>query len=96
MQFIRLSGNAPARSQGIDRHSLARSTPPPKPRKEDVRLFVLFLDDYHVDKAPQVMIPLRRTLKAFVDKLGPYDLDRGHGSADAAHAISSSRAIAIA
>ena len=39
-----------------------------------MRLFVLFLDDYHVDKAPQIMIPLRRTLRAFVEKLGPYDL----------------------
>ena len=42
--------------------------------RDDVRLFVLFLDDYHVDKHPQIMVPLRRTLKAFVDKLGPYDL----------------------
>jgi VWFA-related protein len=73
VQFVRLSGTPPAnlresiaiRSQ---EHAAAEAA------KEDVRLFVLFLDDYHVDKAPQVMIPLRRTLKAFVDKLGPYDL----------------------
>ena len=39
-----------------------------------MRLFVLFLDDYHVDKSPTIMIPLQRTLRAFVEKLGPYDL----------------------
>jgi VWFA-related protein len=73
VQFVQLSGSPPAdlkesiaiRSQD---HATAEAA------KEDVRLFVLFLDDYHVDKAPQVMIPLRRTLKAFIDKLGPYDL----------------------
>ena len=35
---------------------------------------MIFLDDYHVDKAPQIMLPLRRALEAFVKQLGPFDL----------------------
>ena len=72
-QFIQLSGNPP---EGLQESIEIRSPEHAavEAAKDDVRLFVLFLDDYHVDKAPQVMIPLRRTLKAFIDKLGPYDL----------------------
>ena len=73
VQFIRLNGTTPP----TQRESIVIRSPAhaaAEAAKEDVRLFVLFLDDYHVDKAPQVMIPLRRTLKAFVDKIGPYDL----------------------
>jgi VWFA-related protein len=72
-QFVRLSGNPPeGMRESIDIRSPEHAAV--EAAKEDVRLFVLFLDDYHVDKSPQVMIPLRRTLKAFIDKLGPYDL----------------------
>lgn len=42
--------------------------------KEDVRLFALFLDDYHIDRYPTVMVPLRRALEAFVEQLQPTDL----------------------
>jgi VWFA-related protein len=73
VQFVRLSGETPSEL----RESTAIRSPEHaavEAAREDVRLFVLFLDDYHVDKAPQVMIPLRRTLKAFVDLLKPYDL----------------------
>ncbi|MDH4065522.1 MAG: VWA domain-containing protein, partial [Acidobacteriota bacterium] len=42
--------------------------------KDDVRLFALFLDDYHIDKYPTVMIPLRRALENFVEQLQPTDL----------------------
>ena len=73
VQFVRLSGSTPSdMRESIAIRSAAHANA--EAAKEDVRLFVLFLDDYHVDKAPQVMIPLRRTLKAFVDKIGPYDL----------------------
>lgn len=73
VQFVRLTGDIPAdlkESIGIRSYAHAKV----EAARDDVRLFVLFLDDYHVDKHPQVMIPLRRTLKAFVEKLGPYDL----------------------
>jgi len=72
-QFVRLTGQTPSDlKESIVIRSPEHASV--EAAREDVRLFVLFLDDYHVDKAPQVMIPLRRTLKAFVEKLGPYDL----------------------
>src|SRR5262245_39645336 len=73
VQYVKLNGQPPADlRESIDIRSAEHAAV--EAAREDVRLFVLFLDDYHVDKAPQIMIPLRRTLKAFVDKLGPYDL----------------------
>ena len=73
VQFVKLNGQPPADlKESIDIRSPEHADV--EAAREDVRLFVLFLDDYHVDKSPQIMIPLRRTLKAFVEKLGPYDL----------------------
>lgn len=73
VQFVKLNGQAPANLK----ESIAIRSPEHaavEAAREDVRLFVLFLDDYHVDKSPQIMIPLKRTLRQFVEKLGPYDL----------------------
>src|SRR5687767_7947222 len=42
--------------------------------REDVRLFAIFLDDYHIDKRPDITLPLRETLTKFVRQLGPNDL----------------------
>jgi VWFA-related protein len=73
VQFVRLTGQLP---RDLKESPVIRSAEHAavEAAREDVRVFVLFLDDYHVDKAPTVMIPLKRTLKAFVDQLGPYDL----------------------
>jgi VWFA-related protein len=72
-QFIRLNGAVPEDlKESIEIRSPEHARV--QAARDDVRLFVLFLDDYHVDKAPQIMIPLRRTLRAFIEKLGPYDL----------------------
>jgi VWFA-related protein len=72
-QFIRLDGGVPEDlKESIEIRSPEHARV--QAARDDVRLFVLFLDDYHIDKAPQIMIPLRRTLRAFVEKLGPYDL----------------------
>ena len=73
VQFVKLTGRAPG---DLKESTVIRSAEHAavEAAREDVRLFVLFLDDYHVDKSPTVMIPLKRTLKAFVEKLGPYDL----------------------
>jgi len=73
VQFIKLTGETPSELRESTSIRSAEHAAVEAAR-EDVRLFVLFLDDYHVDKAPQVMVPLRRTLRAFVDKLRPYDL----------------------
>jgi VWFA-related protein len=73
VQFVRLNGQMPPdRQESTAIRSAAHAEV--EAAREDVRVFVLFLDDYHVDKAPAVMIPLRRTLRAFIEKLGPYDL----------------------
>jgi VWFA-related protein len=73
VQFVKLNGQMPPdRAESTDIRSLAHAEV--EAGREDVRVFVLFLDDYHVDKAPTIMIPLRRTLRAFIEKLGPYDL----------------------
>ncbi len=72
-QFIRLNGGVPEDlKESIEIRSPEHARV--QAARDDVRLFVLFLDDYHIDKAPQIIIPLRRTLRAFVEKLGPYDL----------------------
>ena len=72
-QFIRLDGGVPEDlKESIEIRSPDHARV--QAARDDVRLFVLFLDDYHIDKAPQIMVPLRRTLRAFVEKLGPYDL----------------------
>lgn len=42
--------------------------------REDVRLFAIFLDDYHIDKRPEITLPLRDVLTRFVNSLGPNDL----------------------
>ncbi len=42
--------------------------------REDVRLFAIFLDDYHISKRPEITLPLRDALTKFVNQLGPNDL----------------------
>ena len=42
--------------------------------RDDVRLFAVFLDDYHVDKEPQVTFRVRDALEKFVKGFGPNDL----------------------
>ena len=42
--------------------------------REDVRVFAIFLDDYHVSKRPEITLPLREALTKFINELGPNDL----------------------
>ena len=42
--------------------------------REDVRLFGIFLDDYHIDKRPEITLPLREAINSFISQLGPNDL----------------------
>jgi VWFA-related protein len=72
-QFIRLDGQVPpSNKEAIDIRSLEHGRR--EAAREDVRVFVIFLDDYHVDKAPQITIPVRRALEEFVKQLGPFDV----------------------
>jgi VWFA-related protein len=72
-QFVRLTGQrAPGDETSLairsQEHALAEAA------REDVRLFVIFLDDYHIDREPAVTIPLRRGLTAFISRFQPTDL----------------------
>lgn len=72
-QFLRLDGHRPTgdeTSLEIRNQSQAEA----EAAREDVRLFALFLDDYHIDKAPDITLPLRRGLSEFVRNLWPTDL----------------------
>ena len=72
LQFVRLDG-----TRAGDRESLEIRSPEhaaAEAARDDVRLFAIFLDDYHVDKTPHITIPLRKALKHLVDQFGPNDL----------------------
>ena len=42
--------------------------------RDDVRLFAIFLDDYHVDKRPDITLPLREALTKYVNQFKSNDL----------------------
>ena len=73
LQFVRLDGQRPAG----DETSLAirsQEQAEAEAARDDVRVFAVFLDDYHIDKAPQITIPMRQALTLFVNRLWPTDL----------------------
>ena len=72
-QFVKLDGQRPPG----DEDSLEIRSPEhgeAEAAREDVRLFAVFLDEYHVDKEPFIALPLREALIDFVNQLGPSDL----------------------
>jgi VWFA-related protein len=73
LQFIRLNGKRPSGDEsGLEIRSQEHAEA--EAAREDVRLFAIFLDDYHIDKAPSITIPLRAGLSAFINRLWPSDL----------------------
>ena len=43
--------------------------------RDDVRVFAVFMDDYHLGRYPQEMLPLKQALSAFLgEMMGPRDL----------------------
>jgi VWFA-related protein len=73
MKFIRVDGTRQSnRDEPLEirskEHAILEAA------REDVRLFAIFLDDYHIDKRPDITIPLRDTLTRFIKQLGPNDL----------------------
>jgi len=72
-QFVRLSGE---RTSDLDEPLEIRSREHAllEARRDDVRLFAIFLDDYRIDKHPSITLPLREALVKFVEQLGPNDL----------------------
>lgn len=73
IKFIRVDGT---RTSNLDEPLPIRSREHAmlEAAREDVRLFAIFLDDYHISKRPDITLPLRDTLTAFVKQLGPNDL----------------------
>jgi VWFA-related protein len=72
-QFVRLDGQ-PKPDDETSLEIRSRDHSRAEAAREDVRLFVIFLDDYHIDRTPEVTIPLRRALTTFIAKLQPTDL----------------------
>lgn len=73
VQFIRLDGQRKVDTgEALDIRGLSQALV--EAAKEDVRLFAIFLDDYHIDRHPSITIPLREALKGFVEQLQPTDL----------------------
>jgi VWFA-related protein len=72
-QFVRLTG---ARTSDLNDPPQIRSQAHAamEAAREDVRLFAIFLDDYHIDKEPTITLTLRKNLEEFVAALGPNDL----------------------
>jgi len=73
LRFVRLDGS---RTDNFEESLQIRSPEHAavEAARDDVRVFAIFLDDYHVDKTPHVTIPLRQTLKHLVEQFGPNDL----------------------
>ena len=73
IKFLRIDGT---RTSNLDEPLQIRSKEHAilEAAREDVRLFAIFLDDYHIDKRPEITLPLRETLTKFVKQLGPNDL----------------------
>ena len=73
IKFIRVDGT---RTSNLDEPLQIRSKEHARleAARDDVRLFAIFLDDYHIDKRPDITLPLRDTLTKFVRQLGPNDL----------------------
>jgi VWFA-related protein len=72
-QFIRVDGerksdlNDPLEIRSREHAALEAA-------RDDVRLFAIFLDDYHVDKRPDITLPLREALIKYVNQFRSNDL----------------------
>ena len=73
LKFIRVDGT---RTSNLDEPLEIRSKEHAllEAAREDVRLFAIFLDDYHISKRPEITLPLREALTKFINQLGPNDL----------------------
>jgi VWFA-related protein len=73
LQFVRLDGT---RAGDTDESLMIRSPEHAavEAARDDVRVFAIFLDDYHVDKKPHITLPLRKALRNLVEQFGPNDL----------------------
>jgi VWFA-related protein len=73
LQFVRLDGTRTGNSEEAleirsPEHAAVEAA------RDDVRVFAIFLDDYHVDKKPHITIPVRQALRHLVEQFGSNDL----------------------
>ena len=73
LQFVRLDGQRPVGDE-TSLEIRSQDQAEAEAARDDVRVFAIFLDDYHIDKAPQITIPMRQALTLFVNRLWPTDL----------------------
>ena len=72
-QFVRLDGQQKG-DDGRDLTIRNREHGLSEAEKEDVRLFAIFLDEYHIDSHPEITARLQGALESFVKSLQPTDL----------------------
>lgn len=73
-QFVSLNGT---RTSDLNESLVIRSPEhaAAEAARDDVRLFAIFLDDYHIDRAnPEVADRAKRVLRDFLKQIGPNDL----------------------
>lgn len=72
-QFLRRDGS---RQSNLDEGLTIRSRDHAEieAARDDVRLFAIFLDDYHIDKDQQITLRVREALQGFLKGFGPNDL----------------------
>jgi VWFA-related protein len=71
--LVRLSGEPRTNGESLEirsqDHAIAEAG------RDDVRVFAIFMDDYHLGRFPPEMLPLRRAVMTFLDEMmGPLDL----------------------
>lgn len=72
-QFIRLDGQRTV-DTGESLEIRGPSQGLAEAAKDDVRLYAIFLDDYHIDRIPSIVEPLKDALEDFINQLQPTDL----------------------
>lgn len=71
--LVRLDGAARGDTESLEIRSQAHARA--EAARDDVRLFAVFMDDYHLGRYPQEMLPLRKALSDFLGPMmGPLDL----------------------
>ena len=72
-QFIRLDGQRTV-DNGESLEIRGPSQGLAEAAKDDVRLYAIFLDDYHIDRIPAIVEPMKDALEDFITQLQPTDL----------------------
>jgi VWFA-related protein len=73
VQFVQLDGTRTSdANDSLDIRSQSHGES--EAARDDVRVFAIFLDDYHVNRNPEIVARAKNALKELVKQLGPNDL----------------------